>query len=169
MSEDKADLIRRGYEAWSRGDFAVLLEIVDADFRWEEPSDMVGASGGRGQEEFERHLRGLSEIWAELRWEPDEPKVIGDVVLVAVLARGRGKTSGAEVEQEFLHVWTVKDGRAVRMEGYLERREALERLVEAAGGGGAGTGNGGAPPHSRRRMQGFPPVRLSPDLGGPCL
>ena len=90
MSDDKADLIRRGYEAWSRGDVKALCRLVDPDFRWEEPPEMVGASGGTGEEQFARHVRSLSEVWAELEWEPEEPTVIGDVVLVAVLAKGRG-------------------------------------------------------------------------------
>ena len=39
---------------------------------------------------------------------------------------GRGKSSGAAVERTWAYVWTVKDGKALRMDGYDNRDEALE-------------------------------------------
>lgn len=38
---------------------------------------------------------------------------------------GRGKGSGAELELRDAHVWTVRDGLAVRWRTYLDRAEAL--------------------------------------------
>jgi len=41
---------------------------------------------------------------------------------------GRGKLSGAEVEQRFAQLWTVRDGKIVRMEMYPDREDALEAV-----------------------------------------
>jgi ketosteroid isomerase-like protein len=46
-------------------------------------------------------------------------------VVVARLV-GRGKKSGVEVTREWAYVWTLRHGRALRMEGYGTRAEALE-------------------------------------------
>jgi ketosteroid isomerase-like protein len=46
-------------------------------------------------------------------------------VLVSMRQRGRGKASGAEVEHEFTHVWTLRDGRATTMRSFSDRDEAV--------------------------------------------
>ena len=50
-----------------------------------------------------------------------------DQVLVFSREGGRGRGSGAEVmTQPTAHLWTIRNGRAVRMQSYWERTEALE-------------------------------------------
>ena len=52
-----------------------------------------------------------------------------DHVLVFSREGGRGKGSGAEVQTHLTaHLWTLKDGKAVRMHSYWERAEALEAV-----------------------------------------
>jgi ketosteroid isomerase-like protein len=50
-------------------------------------------------------------------------------VVVSMRQRGRGKASGAEVDQRFTHVWTLRDGRATRMQSFAHREDAV-RYVE---------------------------------------
>jgi ketosteroid isomerase-like protein len=57
--------------------------------------------------------------------EVDEIIDAGDRILVAGRMSGRGKTSGVEVGVDEYHVWTVHDGRPVRMQMYHDRDEAL--------------------------------------------
>jgi ketosteroid isomerase-like protein len=50
-----------------------------------------------------------------------------DQVLVFSREGGRGKGSGAEViTQPTAHLWTLRDGKAIRMKSYWERDDALE-------------------------------------------
>jgi ketosteroid isomerase-like protein len=46
-------------------------------------------------------------------------------VVVSMRQRGRGRASGAEVVLPFTHVWTVRDGRATRMQSFTERDDAV--------------------------------------------
>jgi ketosteroid isomerase-like protein len=46
-------------------------------------------------------------------------------VVVADLV-GRGKASGVAVERTWAYVWTIRAGKALRMDGYTDRAEALE-------------------------------------------
>ena len=46
--------------------------------------------------------------------------------MVLATVRGRGKKSGVEAETEFAHVWTMRDGKAVRIAAYFDRAEALK-------------------------------------------
>ena len=51
----------------------------------------------------------------------------GDQVLVFTREGGRGRGSGAEVETHPTgHLWTLRDGKAIRLQSYWERYEALE-------------------------------------------
>ena len=46
-------------------------------------------------------------------------------VLASMRQRGRGKASGAEVEHRFTHVWTLRDGRAIRLQSFANRDDAV--------------------------------------------
>jgi ketosteroid isomerase-like protein len=50
-------------------------------------------------------------------------------VVVSMRQRGRGKASRAEVDQRFTHVWTLRAGRAIRMQSFAHREDAV-RYVE---------------------------------------
>ena len=54
-------------------------------------------------------------------------------VVVSMRQRGRGKASGAEVDHRFTHVWTLRDGRAIRMQSFANRDDALRYAGRSAG------------------------------------
>src|SRR6266540_659434 len=96
-------IVGRGYEAWDRGDVASVAELVHSDFTWSDPPEVVGARGGSGRAEFELYLRSFSEAWDDFRCDPEEFRVSGDVLVVVVRERGKGKLSGALVEHRLIH------------------------------------------------------------------
>jgi ketosteroid isomerase-like protein len=46
-------------------------------------------------------------------------------VVVSMRQRGRGKASGAEVDHCFTHVWTLRDGRAIRLQSFAHHEDAV--------------------------------------------
>jgi ketosteroid isomerase-like protein len=54
-------------------------------------------------------------------------------VVVSMRQRGRGKASGAEVDHRFTHVWTLRYGRAIRMQSFAHRDDAV-RYAQQSGG-----------------------------------
>jgi ketosteroid isomerase-like protein len=54
-----------------------------------------------------------------------EVKELGGHVVVSMRQRGRGKVSGAPVDHQFTHVWTLRDGRAVQMRSFSDHDEAV--------------------------------------------
>jgi hypothetical protein len=77
-----------------------------------------------------RNINALRPVYAE--WRRGNFRRRFDVYVV-VLCRytGRGKGSGLDVDTEGAHLWTMRDGRAVRLEVFSSR----ERALEAAGAG----------------------------------
>ena len=46
-------------------------------------------------------------------------------VVASMRQRGRGKASGAEVDDRITHVWTLRDGRAIGLQSFARRDDAV--------------------------------------------
>jgi ketosteroid isomerase-like protein len=58
--------------------------------------------------------------------EPEEFFEHGDQVVVFLLVRSRPRGSSATIEIRVAHLWTMRDGQAIRCELFPVREEALE-------------------------------------------
>jgi len=72
--------------------------------------------------DFER----WASAWDELEVSAEEFIDAGNRVLVTAYHRGRGRGSGVEVDTRFYEVYTLRDGKVVRVDEYAERAEALD-------------------------------------------
>src|SRR4051794_24466147 len=81
-----------------------------------------------GHEGVARYLAKGNEAFDDYRMVAEAFMDAGeDQVLVISREGGRGKGSGAEVETKpTAHLWTLRDGMAIRMQSYWERADALE-------------------------------------------
>jgi uncharacterized protein len=59
-----------------------------------------------------------------------EVEELGGHVLASMRQRGRGKASGAEVDHHFTHVWTLRDGRAIRLQSFANHDDAVKYARE---------------------------------------
>jgi uncharacterized protein len=125
MGEADVEALERGYAALNRGDLSVVLDLLDPDIEWHEPTPSPEAGCHRGRGSFERFVRGWIESFDEFRVEPEEVIERRGRLIAVVRQSGRGRTSGVEVEARLAHVWTVRDGRAVRWEALADANEAL--------------------------------------------
>jgi ketosteroid isomerase-like protein len=126
MSEENVENVRRGIDAWNRGDLDEWL----AGFA---PKAELHTTGRFPDQGVYRGRAGLERYWSEIHEAAEEMSVtvtdmraIGDKVFQAVTARGRGERSGVPIEQPIWFVTTLRDGLAVRVENYVDRAEALE-------------------------------------------
>jgi uncharacterized protein len=129
MPRRGVDIVRRGYEAFNRGDLDAVVELMGPDFEWLPPQGSLTAGTYQGPDAVRREIVSWTEPFEDFRWEVEEIVEAGDHILVGGRMSGRGKTSGVEVGVDEYHVWTVRDGRPVRMQIYHDREEA----VQAAG------------------------------------
>jgi ketosteroid isomerase-like protein len=65
-------------------------------------------------------------VWEELELTAEESIDGGDRVVVSGYFRGRGRGSGVEVDTGFYDVYTLRDGKIVRVDEFTGRAEALE-------------------------------------------
>jgi uncharacterized protein len=128
MSEQNLELVWQVYEAMNDNDPARFDELADPDAEWiSDPR--LGMKPHRGRDEVVRFFTDQAEMFNEMRIEVERLTDSGDKVLAFIRVNGRGGASGAEVEISIGHVWTIRDGRVARGEGFGDRDEA----VRAAG------------------------------------
>ena len=70
----------------------------------------------------------IDEIWIDWDFDAERFFDAGDEVAVFVRVSGTARQSGASVEISAAHVLTVRDGRVMRTEVFLDRQEALEAV-----------------------------------------
>jgi ketosteroid isomerase-like protein len=75
-------------------------------------------------------LEGIDQDFRDFRQRPDEfihagASEAGERVVVLGQLVGRGRASGVPFRSPFGHVWTVREAKAVRLEGYLDHDVAL--------------------------------------------
>ena len=127
MSQENVETLRAVYERWGRGDFWTP-EVFDSDVEVVWGADMPDTGTYYGMAGLEEGIREFFKAWDQVAWEADEIIDVGERVLVLATARGRGRGSGLETETRFAHIWTMRDGRAIRIAAYTNPAEALKAV-----------------------------------------
>lgn len=133
MTEANVETLRRGYEALNAGDLSRVMELIDDRIEW-NPGELAPDSPGpsSGRDAFEQFIRSWIDAFEHFRVEPVEVVEDGPFLVATVRQSGRGRASGVEIEIEIAHVWTTRDGRAVRLQSYRSTAEALEAVRAAS-------------------------------------
>src|SRR2546422_1792464 len=134
-SNENVELLRRFYESFNQRDLDSVLELCAPDvevYKDPEVVEMVAAFTPRGQERVAQYLRGWLDSWDDYHARPEELLGSGEDVAVLVRLRARGKGSQFDIEADMADVFTVRDGKIVRLRLYVERQTALEAIGHEA-------------------------------------
>ncbi len=127
MTRNKVDVVKRLVDASNRRDVdRAFAKLVTPDFEW-HPA-IVGALHGafyRGREGVERFAADTSENWEELQNVATDFRDLGDLVFVLGRLRGRGKGSGAPVDQHYAGIYDFRGDRIWRYRVYFDHAEGL--------------------------------------------
>jgi ketosteroid isomerase-like protein len=127
VSQENVELVRRGYEAFAQGDIEAALAMCQPDIQVEDHErSLETPTSYHGRDGFLTLFATVNEGFSDVRYTPEKLTDVGDRVLVDVRRTGRGKASGAQVEERQFHVWDMVAGRAERFRVYLHRDQALE-------------------------------------------
>jgi hypothetical protein len=131
VSQENVEIVRQIYEAAARRDAATVFALYDPDVEADNSRlQIVGFMGGgifRGHEGLRRMFREWHEAWENIKYDYDELIDAGDEHVISVVTRrGRGRASGVEVELPVALLWTIREGKVVRVVWFRTRDEALE-------------------------------------------
>jgi ketosteroid isomerase-like protein len=125
------DLIHASYEAFHTRDVAALLATLSEDVEWVHPEGMsdYGLGGTKhGHDGVREFLARAGAVLGGMKLRPQEFVQSGDRVVVFG-ERDVTSRSGRTETLRFVHSWTLRDGRAVRMEDIFDT-VAFRRLID---------------------------------------
>jgi ketosteroid isomerase-like protein len=121
MSAKNVETVRRVYEGVNAR-MEVPRELFDPDYEFDNTElwpDVVGVLGFDAAQET---MREYWETFDAYRVEIEEVIRAGEErVVVGVRDGGRMSGTDAEVWNRFFHVWTLRDGRIVRLSVHTDR------------------------------------------------
>ena len=128
MAEENVEVVRRWWRGFNE-DGMPPLALCDSEIEIHNPPDFPIRGVFRGHEGVHRWRDEVFDIFDDARVEPDDVVDVhgdGRIVLMLLRALGTARHSGIEIEYEWAAVWTIRDGKVVRCQGYLSRADALE-------------------------------------------
>jgi ketosteroid isomerase-like protein len=128
VAHENLEVIRRGFDAWVRGDLDALFAEFDPEIVWDTSnfrnwpeSSYYGVDGVR------TFLTEWLEVWSDYSFDVEELLLAPDGRVVSLITHhGRGAGSGVPLDLEMAQVATVREGKIVRLDSYGDRSEALE-------------------------------------------
>jgi ketosteroid isomerase-like protein len=132
MSQENVVVVRRIYDALARRDDVTPFELYSESIVWDLSKARRAALYVKpvyhGHEGVRQSWREVLAAFGEFDVEVEELTDAGDQVLAVLREREIGRASGAPVETTHAAVWTLADGKVIRMELFDDRQQALEAV-----------------------------------------
>ncbi len=125
MSQENVEVVRAVIDGWLRGDPATL-ELISDDVVYVSPPTMPGGKTYHGHEGVLQWVVDWRQEWTHYELDVLRVHDLGDRVVTVERNRATGKRSGVGVDMQTVSLWTLRDGKIVRWQGYASEAEALE-------------------------------------------
>ena len=116
------EIARDSYAAFERDDIDAVLADLDPAIVWEQAQGLPHGGTYHGIDEVRRNIFDPldRDWWDGFAARPDQFIDGGDEVVVLGRYRGVAKESRRTLDVPFVHVWSMRDGRAVRFRQFLD-------------------------------------------------
>jgi ketosteroid isomerase-like protein len=126
MSQENVEIVRRGHEAFERGDVTAMLELVDPEIVSYVAVPLVDPGEHHGPDGLLEMFATWTEGFDDYVQKVEEYIEAGDHVIARLFQRGTGTLSGAPVERRFWFLHTLRKGKLVRFGVHESKQQALE-------------------------------------------
>ena len=129
MSRENVEVVRRIYEAWNgpNGRQEALAYLSD-DFEWVNPDYAVEPGTRHGHAGWSQAMDSLEAAFHQSEHEVGEIRDLGDRVLCFTTFVAKTSADTVAFRQDEPHLWTLRDGKATRLQWFHDRAEALEAV-----------------------------------------
>ena len=123
MSNDNLKRTQEAYAAFGRGDMQPLMDSLSPDVTWGmigRPHDVPMAGIRKGKQGALDFFQTLQEVQELKEFAPQ--KFVGDDDTVVIIGHTKWKMhkSGVEGENDWVHVFTIKDGLVTSFRGHQD-------------------------------------------------
>jgi len=135
MSEQNKQLVIQAYDSFKSADIEALLGLLSDEVEWQLPdTENVPFAGKRsGREAVGQFFQSLAESQDALQFEPQELIAEGDKVVSLGQYRWRVKATGREYGGDWVHVFTIRDGKIAGFQEYMDTAAAAAAYQKALG------------------------------------
>jgi ketosteroid isomerase-like protein len=133
MSQENVEIVRQIFRAFNSEDIELVLTFTHTDFELEVPPALSAEPDiYRGHDGMRRYWESFQDAMDEIRLQPERLCDAGEAVVVAMKLTAKGRRTAIAVEQRIAGVWTIRDGKVMRIRAYVSLSEALAaaRLAE---------------------------------------
>jgi ketosteroid isomerase-like protein len=114
---DNADVVNGAYESFGRGDIPGVVEAVDEGVQWDSTESLPQGGSYSGEDGVVSFFEAVGGAWQGLEVEIEDLLESGDQVVA--VGRGQGELKGSgPAGYDFVHVFTLSDGKIVRFREY---------------------------------------------------
>jgi ketosteroid isomerase-like protein len=128
MSQDNLDIVRRCFDLFGRGEREAVLRHVHPAIETIEGAELPGAATYFGHAGLAEAVDHWASQWNDFRMELTELIDAGSDVVAVTRHYGTGRASGVAVEALVAYVFTVADGKVVRLRIFNTKADALEAV-----------------------------------------
>ena len=114
------ETVQAVYTAFGNGDMPRVLELMDPEVLLLTPVLPWSHGEYRGHEGLLDHVESQREALAEWTSRPDEFVISDDLVVALGVSSGTCKETGRSFTGRFVHIWSVEQGRVVRLRAHME-------------------------------------------------
>jgi uncharacterized protein len=127
MSEENVEIVRAIYAAFDEVDFVAALDKIDAEVVWDLTNhSWPGADQYFGNEGIVEVLSEFVGSFEDYKVTPERFIDAGDAVVVIQHEVAIHKGSGSGIDRRQASVYTMRNGKAIRIDHYLDIPKALE-------------------------------------------
>lgn len=135
MSSTNKALIESLYAAFRTGDVATFFAALDPRVVWTEAENIAYADRNPyvGPEQVGEGVFGrLMADWDAFTVTPEQFVAGDDAVAVTGRYRATYKQTGAPIDAQFVHVWTIRDGRIIRFQQFADTLQFARAMNQVA-------------------------------------
>ncbi len=128
MSQENLDFVLGAYARFNAGERTPELWFWHPDAEYRAAREDPDSAAHQGIEAIRKQFASWIDAYPDLRVEPLDAHANQDRIFLWVRFTGHGAASGAPLDMELAHVYTLRDGKATRCVEYFDRDEALEAV-----------------------------------------
>ena len=117
MSQENVEIVRRCLSFWAIRDYSFIEEIADPEVVLDLSRNALNPGVYRGYEGFLGLVKNVDDVWDKFNLEIEELIDGGASVVAGVRIAGKGAGSGVPVDMRLFQVWTLREGKVVRLTG----------------------------------------------------
>ncbi|HUA84184.1 MAG TPA: nuclear transport factor 2 family protein [Bryobacteraceae bacterium] len=118
--QENVQVVKNGYQAFSRGDIPGLLALLTDDVEWHHPGGYSLSGTYQGHDGVANFFRKLAQDFDILDLQAREFVAEGDRVLVVGWERAKVRATNRTYEADWIHAFTVRDGKVAKFREYTD-------------------------------------------------